>query len=662
MKKRILHLIIFFVVVTTNAQVSIIGPGGPVGTDWSIDYDLTDSGGGIWTASNITLQGGQFKFRLNHDWVTNWGAATFPNGTGMQGGANIPGIVGTYNLTFNQNTGEYIFSGYQPPASIKLVGTAIDNPNGLIMKTNDGKIYELSAVSLLNGSLQFDIDNSLVGNNTFPVGNANTDLSIPIIAGNYKVQLNLATGDYNFTVENFPKVKIVGSAVIQSEGIEMTTQDGETFSLPATTFLTGNVQFNINDKLYGGVDFPAGIANANSTSIPVVVGEYSPVTINITTGAYYFMVDSNFSVISIIGSAVSGWSIDYDLTTSGDGIWTASNVTLQAGELKFRSNHDWAMNWGAAVFPSGIGTQGGANIPSIAGTYDITFNQNTGEYKFTGGPPIAVVKLVGTATATEGTSMITVDGTIYKVTSTFTEGTLQFDVDGLRVGGLNFPSGIVTSDTEYIPVPSGTFTVVLDISTSFYVFKFPVISITGSAVGGWGVDTDLTTTDGDSYSINNLTVNDGEVRFRQDNNWLISWGDSTSSSGNIVVTAGTYDITFTPSGTYVFGRGIAKGIWTFRDSVTKALVFTNDPALSSKGFNSANFKVYPNPTQNVWNFTSASERIESVKIVDVLGKNVLTVSPKSNNVSVDATILTKGIYFAKIATAKATETIKLMKN
>ena len=63
-----------------------------------------------------------------------------------------------------------------------------------------------------------------------------------------------------------------------------------------------------------------------------------------------------------------------------------------------------------------------------------------------------------------------------------------------------------------------------------------------------------------------------------------------------------------------------------------------------------------------WNFTSTNDRIESVKIVDVLGKNVMTVSPKSNNVSVDGSSLTKGIYFAKIATAKATETIKLMKN
>jgi hypothetical protein len=486
MRKGILCLMIyFFTIVTTNAQVSITGPGGPaLEANWGVDYFLTDIGNGIWTANNITLPGGQFKFRLNADWITNWGAISWPSGTATENGPNIPGIAGTYDVTFNQNTGEYNFTGYQAPSTIKLVGSAVINPEGITMKTTDGIIYFVEEVYLLNGSLQFNIDNNLfVGSTSFPNGVANDNVSIPIISGDYNVLINITTSEYSFFATDsclLPKVKIVGTAVSTDEGIEMTTLDGENYSSKLSNFFTGNAQFNICGNLSGGIDFPSGTAvNSNLISIPVTAGNY-----------------------------------------------------------------------------------------------------------------------------------------------------------------------VVT----------------LNLSTSIYTFKFPVISITGSAVGGWGVDTDLTTTDGDNYFINNLTVTDGEVKFRQDNNWLINWGDPTSSNGNIVVTAGTYDITFTPSGTYVFGRGTAKGIWTFRDSVTKALVFTNNPALSSKGFNSANFKVFPNPTQNVWNFVSASERIESVKIVDVLGKNVITVSPKANTVSLDATSLTKGIYFAKIATAKATETIKLMKN
>lgn len=359
-------------------------------------------------------------------------------------------------------------------------------------------------------------------------------------------------------------------------------------------------------------------------------------------------------VVSITGAGVGGWGVDTDLTTTDGVTYTISGLVIAptdgSTEVKFRQDHDWPINWGAATFPSGIGTNGGANIPAVAGTWDVTFNITTGAYSFEGGPVLSVVKLVGTATAAEGTTMVTGDGSVYKVTSTFTAGTLQFDIDGALVGGATYPTGNAGSDAEFIPVPAGTYTVTFDLSTGDYSFAFPLISITGAGVGGWGVDTDLTTTDGVTYTINGLVIAasgdplSSVVKFRQDHAWTVSWGGAawptgTADGNNIPAVDGTYNVSFNiVTGEYNFGT------------------------LSTKGFSSANFKVYPNPTQNVWNFTSASERIESVKIVDVLGKNVMTVSPKSNNASVDATILTKGIYFAKIATAKATETIKLMKN
>ena len=92
-------------------KIAITGPGGPsTGADWGVDYFLTDAGGGIWTANNIVLPGGPLKFRLNGTWITNWGATRWPTGIGTQDGPNIPGIAGTYNVIFNQNTGEYSFS------------------------------------------------------------------------------------------------------------------------------------------------------------------------------------------------------------------------------------------------------------------------------------------------------------------------------------------------------------------------------------------------------------------------------------------------------------------------------------------------------------------------------------------------------------------------
>ncbi len=51
-------------------------------------------------------------------------------------------------------------------------------------------------------------------------------------------------------------------------------------------------------------------------------------------------------------------------------------------ELKFAANGAWTVNWGGAAFPVGIGTQNGANIPVVAGTYDVIFNDILGEYYF----------------------------------------------------------------------------------------------------------------------------------------------------------------------------------------------------------------------------------------------------------------------------------------
>jgi hypothetical protein len=373
-------------------------------------------------------------------------------------------------------------------------------------------------------------------------------------------------------------------------------------------------------------------------------------------------VSAQINSVAIVGAGIEadGWPgqannpgpLDKYQMTSTDGVnWKIDNLTLVGGGVKFRANNAWGgagFEW-AGPFPTGTGTSTG-DITAIAGTYNITLNTTTGVYNFDGGAPISVVKLVGTATVAEGVTMTTGDGSIYKVTSTFTEGTLQFDIDGALVGGTGYPTGNADADTNFIPVPAGTYTVTFDLGTGDYNFKFPIISITGAGVGGWGVDTNLTTVDGVTYTVNGLVIAasgdplSSAVKFRQDNAWAVSWGGAAWPSGtadgsDIPAVDGTYNVTFNiVTGEYNFGT------------------------LSTKGFSTANFKVYPNPTQNVWNFTSASERIESVKIVDVLGKNVLTVSPKSNNVSVDATILTKGIYFAKIATAKATETIKLMKN
>lgn len=108
--------------------------------------------------------------------------------------------------------------------------------------------------------------------------------------------------------------------------------------------------------------------------------------ITMTEPAGYYKVDVDLSAktytlipittIGIIGSASpNGWDSDVDMTyvpynaeTKELGYWEAKDITLASGEIKFRANDDWDINWGGDVNAL---TQGGGNIAVEEGTYDI---------------------------------------------------------------------------------------------------------------------------------------------------------------------------------------------------------------------------------------------------------------------------------------------------
>ncbi|ANQ49824.1 T9SS type A sorting domain-containing protein [Flammeovirga sp. MY04] len=91
---------------------------------------------------------------------------------------------------------------------------------------------------------------------------------------------------------------------------------------------------------------------------------------------------AQYSAVGIIGTATSGsWDFDTFLSVNpaNSSIWTLSDVPLLDGELKFRADTTWDINWGGDTFPSGVLVPNGLNIQVTQGTYDITvdFTQNT---------------------------------------------------------------------------------------------------------------------------------------------------------------------------------------------------------------------------------------------------------------------------------------------
>ena len=87
----------------------------------------------------------------------------------------------------------------------------------------------------------------------------------------------------------------------------------------------------------------------------------------------------------------------------------------------------------------------------------------------------------------------------------------------------------------------------------------------------------------------------------------------------------------------------------------------NDPTLSTGSVEVAELKVYPNPTLSEWNIRSNNQTITSVQVFDVLGKQVMTLNTQGTEVSIDATELNSGLYFARINTPNGSQSFKLVK-
>ncbi len=368
-------------------------------------------------------------------------------------------------------------------------------------------------------------------------------------------------------------------------------------------------------------------------------------------------------VISIIGDTgpAGSWTTDTNMITSDNITYTLNNVVLTTATgpstgVKFRQDADWVINWGGN-FPNGTGVQDGPNIQTVAGTYDITFNRINGTYTFILLVGFPSVGIWGPAVDSQNgyagpdVNMATNDGVNYTLSGfTFSSGNAYFRQDdnfNLVWGSTSFPTGTGTLNGPPLTIPGGEYYVTFNRTTGAYSFSFPSVGILGTALNGFNVpDTDLSTTDGFTYIYNGLTLTDGLVKFRKDNSWDINWGSldfptgtGTQNGADIPVTAGTYDIFFDKStGAYQFNQ-----------------------LFSTSEFTSANFKLYPNPSNQNWTITS-KETIESIQLFDVLGKTMYSGNPKSNSFEVQGTYLNNGIYFAKIETLSGSATLKLIKN
>ena len=96
---------------------------------------------------------------------------------------------------------------------------------------------------------------------------------------------------------------------------------------------------------------------------------------------------------------------------------------------------------------------------------------------------------------------------------------------------------------------AGFYQVDVDLSAKTYTLTPFTIGIIGSATPkGWDGDTNMTYNPEERcWELKDVTLTDGEMKFRHTNDWSLSWGGeldnlTTQNGPNIAVAAGTYDI------------------------------------------------------------------------------------------------------------------------
>ncbi|SNR15834.1 SusE domain-containing protein [Tenacibaculum jejuense] len=357
------------------------------------------------------------------------------------------------------------------------------------------------------------------------------------------------------TVQYFLEAAAVGTnfATIEELG---TSTDNANINITHAKLNTVAQALGIAPDTTGDIEIRLRSVITNGTSDTL---ERIGTPITVTVGTYLTVLDLS-TTWGIVGSAANDWGATPDLPffkTDVDGV-LAAYVTLIDGEIKFRENNDWAVNYGDTGADGSIELNGD-NIAVTAGSYKVTLNFNDNTYTLEN----FSLGIVGSAYNDWGATpdfMLEYDqySDVFRGIVTLLDGEmkLRMNNDWAVNYGDTGADGSIELNGDNIAVTAGIYIVTVDLNNNNYTLE-PITNVwglVGSAFNDWGATPDAQFTRdwsrpfGDVWILRDVELLDGEFKFRANNDWAVNYGD-TGGDGtlelggdNLTATAGTYTI------------------------------------------------------------------------------------------------------------------------
>lgn len=319
-------------------NVGIVGSATSIGWTDEETVDLPGTiaaDGATWTASDITLRQGDFKVRLNCNWV-------------------LDRRIDPEGLLDDPTNGYQIYTNF---------GGTPDN----FQIGNDGTPRDIS-VSAVGGTAPDEANYTVTVTWTPDIGFA---MSLDRTGEAPILVISFVPEDHPWSIRG---EIAVGSPSDWSSGPLLTpNHDGATYRWYGVIELSAG-EFKIAD----GATW-LGVGSSVTDNSGVMTGTDNFIVSEADAGFYYFTVitsddGASYAVtidkasFGIIGSATAGgWDIDTDMTEGGSS-WTIT-TDLVDGDWKFRANDAWEYNLGGDL--TGL-THNGGNVAATAGNYTIT--------------------------------------------------------------------------------------------------------------------------------------------------------------------------------------------------------------------------------------------------------------------------------------------------